>query len=163
MRMPGYLAGMHEFQHVITGDSATGSIKQALGITEGDILRQNDDLSIGPLGDVHMKSVSLRAAFWRKVYGASAADWEAGLGRRLEDDLAAIAGRFHRLADDPRPCLVWYGTGANEQITPRLAAHFLKGTPKEMWVAKALLEDWKGLPPRQAVAVAICNPPRLLE
>ena len=154
---------MHEFQHIITGHSAVGSIKQALGIDDGDVVNQSDDLSIGPLGDVDAAQSPLRAAFWREVWGEEPFDPETGSGRSFEDELAAVTRGFRDLPNDPRPCLVWYGTGANEQLTPRRAAFSLRGSPKEIWVAEALPEDQPILPTLRATAVAICIPPRLIE
>src|SRR4051794_21762921 len=114
---------MHEFQHVITGHSAVSSIKQALGIEDGDIVKQADDLSIGPLGDVDEPHAPLRLAFLRELWGAEPLDLDPDY-ERFEDLLAAATQQFHQLPLDPRPCLVWFGSNANEQLTRRRTARF---------------------------------------
>jgi hypothetical protein len=152
---------MHEFQHVITGHSAVASIKQALGIDDGDIVNQADDLSIGPLGDADALQSPFRSAFLRQVWGEDSYDRETGFRRSFESELAAVAKDFRDLPSDRRPCLVWFGSNANEQLTLRRAARFLEGSPRQLWGIEILPQDQRPLPPHWCPAVAVLNPKEL--
>jgi hypothetical protein len=147
---------MHEFQHIITGDSAVGSIKQALGIEAGDIVCQSDDLSIGPLGDVDAAPSPVRWAFWREVFGADPDDGETDIRQ-----LGVATKSFHNLPGDLRPCVVWFGTNANEQLTLRRTAHFLEGISRPLWAIEVLPEDQRPLPLHWCTGVSVLNPKEL--
>lgn len=152
---------MHEFQHVITGHSAVGSVKQALGIDDGDIVNQSDDLSVGPLGDVDAPQSPLRAGFWQEVWGGELCDPEIGAGRSFGSELAALSAQLRTLPRDPRPCLVWFGTGANEQLTLRRTAHFLEASPRALWAIEVLPQDQRPLPLHWCTGVGVLNPKKL--
>src|SRR6185295_18373948 len=63
-------------------------------------------------------------------------DDDLSVGPLADVDAAAPIHRaaFRRLAADNRPCLVWCGTGANEQLTLRRTAHFLQKPGRALWV-----------------------------
>ena len=145
---------MHPFQHVVSGDSAADSLRTALDLGPADLVNMRDDLSLGPLGDVDAAESPQRAAFWRKIYGPQAAAFEDRWGP-FAAGLAETAKRFRHLPDDPRPCLVWFGNGANEQLTLRRTASFLDGNAREIWAAEVLPSDHAPLPPFWVTGVGV--------
>jgi hypothetical protein len=145
---------MHAFQHIVSGDLAAGTLATALQLDDRDIVIMRDDLSVGPLSDVDQPPSAIRRAFWDRVLGPELAQFEAANGN---DQLAGTAAAFADLSADPRPCVIWCGTGANEQLTLRRAAHFLEDTARPIWVADVLPGDQKPLPPYWRTGVGVLN------
>ena len=150
---------MHAFQHIVSGNCAADSVRAALHLEDGDIVNMADDLAVGPLGDVDGDG-SLRATFWRRVFGPQAAEFESMHGP-FALSLAKVAAAFRGLPQDPRPCLVWHGSGATEQLTLRRTCHFLANTPREIWSVEILPKDQTPLPPHWCTGVGVQNPDEL--
>jgi hypothetical protein len=139
---------MHPFQHVICGHSAVGSIKKTLGLSETDFVNMLDDLSVGPLTDVDATPATERVAFWFAVWH------HPDMETYFQHGLAEVSQAFCALPNDLRPCLVWFGTGANEQMALYRVAHALQDSPREIWAAEAPLRGAKS-------AVGVCIPSTL--
>jgi len=150
---------MHLFQHIVSGDMASDSLRQALELDDADIVNMRDDLAVGPLGDVDGPALH-RADFWRRVYGPEASEFEA-LHGRFEARLADTTAAFRGLPHDPRPCLIWHGSGATEQLTLRRACHFLADASRDVWAVEILPADHAPLPPHWCTAVAVQKPHEL--
>ncbi|KQV14333.1 hypothetical protein ASC97_31815 [Rhizobium sp. Root1203] len=90
--------------HIIPGDSAAGSLREALRIAgrDDDLLVFQDDLSCGPIADM---APSARAAWWQMD------DWD------IENSLHAFWLNADR-ADRP---IVWFGQHSAREIAFRLA------------------------------------------
>jgi hypothetical protein len=92
--------------HVAPGDSAGGSLKEALRLAghQQEVLSFNDDLSCGPIawGTSHE-----RAAWWSHLHAP-----------RSEDDLAAF---WHRLETTSERLVVWFGCHAASELAFFLA------------------------------------------
>lgn len=146
-----------QFQHIVTGDMATASVKAALNLDPADIVNMDDDLSVGPLTDVDSVAPIHRAAFWRKIFGPQAKEYEDLYGESMDAKLARTSAVFNRLAASNRPCLVWCGTNANEQLTLRRTAHFIRTSPRAFWFVEVKPADQKPLPPNWSTAVAVLN------
>jgi hypothetical protein len=151
-----------QFQHIVTGDMAAASLKAALNLVDSDIVNMDDDLSVGPLTDVDAAAPIHRAAFWRKVMGPEAADYERNYGTSIDSILATTSAAFKQLASDSRPCLVWCGTNANEQLTLRRTAHFLRTAPRALWIVEVKPADQKPLPLNWSTAVALLRESELV-
>ena len=146
-----------QFQHIVTGDMAAASVKTALNLDPADIVNMDDDLSIGPLTDVDAVTPVRRAAFWRKVMGPQAADYERNHGSSIDTKLAATSAVFRHLPADTRPALVWCGSNANEQLTLRRTAHFLHTSSRSLWIMEVKASDQRPLPLHWSTAVALLN------
>ena len=145
---------MHEFQHVVSGDTAAGTLKAALQLEPGDLVVMRDDLSVGPLADVEQPPFPIRSAFWRRVLGPEGTLFAA---TQDVDQLGETAAAFANLPADPRPAVVWTGTGANEQLTLRRVASLLSQGTRPLWVIEVLPEDQKPLPQHWRSGVGVLN------
>ncbi len=126
---------MH-YHHIVSGDLARDGVAALLPPEDLAILDMDDDLSVGPLVDVDAVVPHHRGVFWRKVLGPQAMEIEASGGDSVEVRLARASAAFRRLAEVERPCLVWCGSGPNEQLALRRAAHFLRGSGQPLWIAE---------------------------
>ena len=149
------MAAMHAFQHIVSGDTALEAVKSAFNLDDDDLVNMDDDLSLGPLQDLDAGHAQ-RASFWRRVFGSQAAAFEAE-HRTFRDGIAATSAAFRALPQDERPCLVWFGTGANEELTLRRGAYALSNSAREIWAAEVLPVDQKPLPKHWCTAVGVCR------
>jgi len=147
---------MHGFQHVVSGRMALDVVTSALALDAADIVNMDDDLSVGPLHDVEAEQSPSRVAFWRRIFGPQADDFERE-HRQFTPSIAATARALRELPVDHRPCMVWFGTGANEQLTLRWVANVLQSSPREIWTGEVLPIDQKPLPRNWCTGVGVCN------
>lgn len=92
--------------HVASGDSAAGCLLAArrADLLPGQILSVNDDLSVGPLGDV-----SEREAFWDRVMAGYTDDSPAS-------DVGRAWSAVQAAADEGADLVVWGGANAAEIV-----------------------------------------------
>ena len=97
----------HARLHIVNGDSAAGSLRQAFGSDPESILVQRDVLSCGPLPSFESREQwrKVREQFWRRV-------WDASASSHHSRDLLSNA---HQL-QGPKAIFLWMGSGLSDQL-----------------------------------------------
>ncbi|MDE1157797.1 MAG: DUF1835 domain-containing protein [Neorhizobium sp.] len=93
--------------HIAPGDSAAGTLRQALQIADQDdeVLAYRDDLSCGPIGTDDLKA---RVEWWQQDL-----DWP-----ELEEDLRSF---WERVKTTDKRIVVWFGGHSARELAFRLA------------------------------------------
>lgn len=102
---------------IVNGDSAAGSLRQALGLAPESILVQHDVLSCGPLLPVESLEQwrTVRAQFWRRIWDGPAF---SDLPRDLLWNVDELRGA--------QAVSLWMGSGLSDQLLLPSTVHLLE-------------------------------------
>ncbi len=107
--------------HVVFGESAAASLKEAYGLTSDRVLIQRDLVSYGPAPDTRDLSE------WRSVRERFLRELHPRQPHFSFDESGDLIANFHRLADAPL-VIAWLGEGTADQMFAAWLVHYLRAT-----------------------------------
>lgn len=114
--------GPHETIHIVFGDAASGSLKQALHTSPKEtILNVADLFSIGPLWQLHTAEGIRHRYDWLQTH----LNLEEAAFVAYEEKFARSIQRLQNISDDQN-IVIWYGDNAHEQTALRFILYVLR-------------------------------------